>query len=211
MSFSLRGSCFGGQASLGSVGGLWDDLFGESGGDGVLPVEGGTTKSIGASSPNAMPKIYPGDPCPAGMKDDPANPTNFCVYTAAAQAVKASCPGGTYYDPVTLKCQKNVDDAPVAHSCPAGHTIYLGKCVKVQTCPYGQTFNLGTNKCEAKYSTKPAGGGAIKPATPAAVTPPPDEAGLGDLLPLLAAGALLAGGGYLVYKKKQKKAGRAAA
>lgn len=209
MSYSLRGSCFGGQASLGSVGGVWDDLFGET--------------------PNADGKDSNFTSCPAGYQYNynPSTNSGSCVpyagttLTVDGKPVSASgqtaggCPTGF----------KLVYDANGSGNCVAtgnvsttstdwGNTSYAaGSTSQNPSCPDGYAFNTTTKKCvkSAKGGfTTGSGTTTPKPTTPVTTAPVVEQSGVDDWLPMAAAAALLAGGGYLVWKKKQKKAGRAA-
>lgn len=230
MSYSLRGSCFGGQASLGGVGGLWDDFVAQTTGSSSSTP---TPPSSGSFTSCPSGYAYQYSPSTNSGTCVPYSDTRVSIDTVEVDpkttVVKGGCPKGfakVDFSPTYSECiaDANQVDSVVTVSPTYGPSIYLpGSTSQAPSyfCPAGYIMGDG-GKCtkDPKYvapGTKPTvpsvPGTVVKPAPKpgggVATLPPADEAGLGDALPLLAAAALFAGGVYLA--SRNKRSGRAAA
>lgn len=210
---------FSGGPTLGrGVAGFWDDYefknpFASDTPDPSLtatPSGGGS--SYAKTTAGALPKQYSGAPCPDGMYTDPLN-ADFCILSPTNLDKSKSCPAGSYFNPVTMACEKNTELGPgganpFTNPCPTGQTTYNGACVPYKICPAGQNYALDTKKCESSYTTGKRGA-PVPPKVPVTPQPaPPVEAGM-DLIPLLGIGLLLAAGVGLVIHKRNKAKGMA--
>ena len=220
MSYSLRGSCFGGQPSLGGVGGWWDDLTG-----------GGSSGSSGNFTSCPVGYAYQYNPSTNSGTCVPYEGTRVSIdgneVPASSTVVQGGCPKGftrVQFSPTYSECYADPMqmNAGIGINTPdQGHAVYLpGSTSQVPTafCPKGYTLDLTTGKCEKDEdeTPTPGGGGSVvvtpKPGggtttpKPVGTTPTPvavSQATIGDGLPLAAAALLLVGGVYLASRNKR--------
>ncbi len=207
--FSLNGSVLSGKTTLGTrgVGDWWDDLVGGSDNENTAidPTESSSGPRL-QQSYGALPKF---GSCPDGMVDDPVNPSQFCVLSAAAKKKEASCNATEFYSPVTLKCEPKIYNGALT-GCPSGSWQATdGSCHPV-ICPTGTEMDQKTFQCKKPSSS--SGSAAPKvpvaPQTAPPVEPPPSMmAGISPMM--IVAGVLgFAALGAVVYKVRKDRAAK---
>lgn len=200
---TLRGTTLGKRNSLG-LGDWGDDAWtwatsgGDSGGDSGgggdvdLSTGGGVPAPAPPQTPGAMPK---NGVCPASWRDDPLNPTQFCILNPKTDV---TCPKGQLYDVFYEKCvtpAAGVDmgtGQPIDWSgvnCPVGYSAQNGKCVLD-----------GSAHVKTGGGTTPVKVVTVTPKGPVAPIEQPWYAGLaGNPLVWAAALVVVGGLGYYYY------------
>ena len=181
MSYSLRGSCFGGQSSLGGVGGWWDNLTGSS----YANTDNGSSSNFTS--------------CPLGYswQYSPTTNTGTCIpapdtlvsvegvtVPAGTTVVTGGCPKGfkkVQFSPTYSECMADPQSTiGVGIITGAGVASYLpGATSQSPTiyCPPGTNLDEDRSKCikGSTYPTDPPGTsvpgqstvpGGTKPTTP---------------------------------------------